>query len=156
MSAIDLATLPRLGEATASPDGEWLIYSVTETARDTFAKTTSLHLRPLIGDAKPARLQLSGEATAPEFAADGYLYFLFTPKVEAATTDAKPRAQVWRGRVKAGGQVENLTEVSAVEGAIGGFTLSPDGKKIALYGQMPLACETFGCTRDKAYAPGPG
>ena len=46
----------------------------------------------------------------------------FTPKVEAATTDSKPRAQVWRGRVKAGGLIDDLTQVSAVEGAIGGFT----------------------------------
>src|SRR3546814_17365436 len=42
MTEVDLATMNRVAAPAASPDGRWLVYQVTETAPETYKRSTGL------------------------------------------------------------------------------------------------------------------
>jgi len=150
MSAQDLVTLPRLGAAAVSPDGALAVYPVTETDPASYKRTTALFVRPL-SNAKAAsiRLDLGGTASSPAFGDDGWLYFL-------SDRGAGENDQVWRARIASDGRVSDLSQVTALKAAVGGFALSPDATKIAVWGDIARTCATFGCDDTASHLPGPG
>ncbi len=151
MTAQDLITLPRLGTPAVSADGSLAVYPVTETDPASYQRTTALYARSLSDKrAAPVKLDLGGSASSPAFADDGYLYFLSDRG--AGNTD-----QVWRARVTAAGAVGELSQVTALKAAVGGFTVSPDATKIAVFGDIGRECASFGCDPDgSTHLPGPG
>src|SRR3546814_7231879 len=44
MTEVDLATLKRVAAPTASPDGRWVVFQMTETDADTYKRSTGLWL----------------------------------------------------------------------------------------------------------------
>jgi dipeptidyl aminopeptidase/acylaminoacyl peptidase len=109
------------------------------------ARSTGLWSAPADGSAAPARVaDMAGKnESAPAFAANGDLYFL---------SNASGNTQIWRS--SAGGSPEQMT---ATKAEISGFKLSPDGTKLLVWGDVPMACADFGCDApDNLALPGPG
>src|SRR3546814_4223817 len=57
MTEVDLATLKRVAAPTASPDGRWVVFQMTETEDATYKRSTGLWIVDRTAqDAKPARV----------------------------------------------------------------------------------------------------
>src|SRR3546814_3344073 len=90
MTEVDLATMNRVAAPAASPDGRWLVYQVTETAPETYKRSTGLWIIDRTAKSgKPAHIaDAAGKnESAPAFGPDGLLYFV---------SDAAGSDQVWR------------------------------------------------------------
>ncbi len=156
MSAADLVTLPRLGAPAVNAGGTLAVYSVTVTDPQTLKRSPQHYLLDLTKPgAAPLALTLPLKASDLAFGADGALYFLSS---EHTDTSAPARARVWRVTIdKSGTAGEPQLVTTATERDIAGFKLAPDGKAIAVWGEVPRDCPTFGCTDAKpAHLPGPG
>ncbi|MCW1382205.1 S9 family peptidase [Novosphingobium sp. KCTC 2891] len=153
-SAQDLVTLGRFGSLAVSPDGKLLAYTVTTTDPVSYARTTSLWLRPL-GDARAAARQVAvdGAVSDPAFAPDGSLWFLSDGKQGGKDAGT----QVWKIAAPAGAGALAVP-VTAFKADVSGFKLSPDGKRLAVWGDIARDCPTFGgCASDgNTSQPGPG
>ncbi|ENY82561.1 S9 family peptidase [Sphingopyxis sp. MC1] len=151
MTEVDLATLNRVAAPTASPDGRWVVFQMTETAPETYKRSTGLWLVDRKAkDAKPARIaDAPGKNEAsPAFAPDGSLYFI---------SNASGSDQVWRIDPKAGTPATQVTDTKA---DVAGFKISPDGARLLAWGDIPMECADFGCdakdVKDKGALVGPG
>lgn len=151
MTAQDLATLKRMGSVTVSPDENWAVFDVTETAPETYERSSALYLLDLSStDAAPVRIfdQPDKSEHSPAFAPDGSLYYL---------SDASGSEQLWHADVTAGDGDATPVQASALQADVSGFKLSPKGDKIALWGDIARDCPTFGCADSGNRAePGPG
>ncbi|APZ97787.1 peptidase S9 [Sphingopyxis sp. QXT-31] len=149
MTEVDLATLKRVAAPTASPDGRWVVYQLTETAAETYKRATGLWLVDRNAkDAVPVRVADTADKneTAPAFHPDGSLYFL---------SNASGKSQVWRIDPKAAGAA--ATQVTDTKADVSGFKIAPDGGKLLAWGDVPRECTDFGCeAKDKGELPGPG
>ncbi|MDP3783417.1 MAG: S9 family peptidase, partial [Sphingopyxis sp.] len=70
MTEVDLATLKRVAAPTASPDGRWVVFQMTETEAATYKRATGLWLVDRNAkDAAPVRVADTAEKneTAPAF-----------------------------------------------------------------------------------------
>lgn len=147
MTEVDLATLKRVAAPTASPDGRWVVFQMTETEAETYKRSTGLWLVDRNAkDAKPVAIaDTAGKnETAPAFDKDGILYFL---------SNASGKSQVWRIDPKAGGAATQVTDTKA---DVSGFKISPDAAKLLAWGDIARECTDFGCdAKDKGHSPGP-
>jgi len=120
----DLAKIERVGSPSVSPDGEWVVYTVSET--DTKEDKGQTHLWMVKWDGS-VRLQLTyGKegASAPKFSPDGkYVSFLSSRPGKAKGS------QVWV-MDRRGGEAEQLTNVT--DQSIEGYVWSPDAKRLLL------------------------
>lgn len=156
MSAKDLVTMPRLGAPAVNGAGTLAVYGVTTTDPESLARSTAYYLLDLTKPgAVPVALAFGIRASSPAFGADGQLYFLSSEHPDPA---AESRTRVWRAAVgKAGLRGQPVVAVDIPGSAIAGFKLAPDGKAIALWGEVPRDCEAFGCPdTSPAHLPGPG
>lgn len=148
MTEVDLATLNRVAAPTASPDGRWIAYQMTETAQGSYKRSTGLWLVDRHAkNAAPVRVADVPEKneSAPAFHPDGSLYFL---------SNASGKSQVWRVDPKVGGGAAQVTDTKA---DVSGFKISPDGTKLLAWGDIARECTDFGCdAQDKGELPGPG
>ena len=156
MSAQDLVTMPRVGGPAASADGKFAVYPVTLTDPATYERSTSYYILDLTKpDANPAALDLGGDASDVSFAAGGYLYFL-SARPEAGSEE-EGATQLWRVAMANGAPTGSPAQVSDFEAEIAGYSISPDGSKVTVFGEVPRSCPTFGCTdAQPAHLPGPG
>jgi dipeptidyl aminopeptidase/acylaminoacyl peptidase len=156
MTAQDLVTLDRLGGTAVSPDGAWVVFARTVTDPQSYKRTTSLWAKSLARPAQPpVRLALPEGASEPAFDHTGRLYYLAEGKADAAS-DAV--GQVWSTALDAAGAVSGApVQVSAFKAEVSGFKLSPDGRRIAVWGDLARDCPTFGgCAEGNAALTGPG
>ncbi|WP_439568212.1 dipeptidyl-peptidase 5 [Sphingopyxis sp.] len=148
MTEVDLATLKRVAAPTASPDGRWVVFQMTETDTATYKRSTGLWLIDRgAKDAAPVRVADTADKneTAPAFHPDGSLYFL---------SNASGKSQVWRIDPRVGGGAAQVIDTAA---DVSGFKISPDGKRLLAWGDVPRECTDFGCdAKDKGAVPGPG
>lgn len=148
MTEVDLATLNRVAAPAASPDGRWVAYQMTETASDSYQRSTGLWVVDRNAkDAQPVRIaDTAGKnESAPAFHPDGSLYFL---------SNASGASQIWRIDPKDGSAATRVTDTKA---AISGFKISPDGTRLLAWGDIARECSDFGCdAKDKGALPGPG
>src|SRR3546814_16625975 len=80
----------RVAAPAASPDGRWLVYQVTETASETYKRSTGLWIIDRTAKSgKPAHIaDAAGKnESAPAFGPDGLRYFV---------SGAAGSGQVWR------------------------------------------------------------
>ena len=151
MTAEDLATLKRMGSVAVSPDEKWAAFDVTETDPESYARSSALYLLALDKpEALPVRIVDKPEKSehSPAFAEDGSLYYL---------SDASGSEQLWHSDISATGATGEPVRASDVNADIAGFKISPDGEKVALWGDIARDCPTFGCESDGNRAePGPG
>jgi dipeptidyl aminopeptidase/acylaminoacyl peptidase len=120
----DLAKIQRVSGPVVSPDGEWVLYSVSQV--DTKDDKTQSHLWMVKWDGS-VHLQLTyGKegASSPKFSPDGrYISFL------SSRPGPVKGDQVWV-MDRRGGEAEQLTAITDQE--IGGYLWSPDAKKLLL------------------------
>jgi dipeptidyl aminopeptidase/acylaminoacyl peptidase len=156
MTAQDLVTLPRLGAPAVNAAGTMAVYSVTVTDQETLKRSPVHYLIDLskLG-AAPAVLTLPIKASDFAFGPQGALYFLSSESMDKA---APARSRVWRVTIAADGSAGGLQQVTSnTDADIAGFKLAGNGSAIAVWGEIPRDCPTFGCPDAKpAYLPGPG
>jgi dipeptidyl aminopeptidase/acylaminoacyl peptidase len=120
----DLARIQRVGAPVLSPDGEWILYSVSQI--DTKEDKTQSHLWMAKWDGS-ARIQLTyGKegAGSPKFSPDGK-YISFT----SSRPGPAKGSQVWV-MDRRGGEAEQLTAITDQD--IEGYSWSPDAKRLLL------------------------
>lgn len=157
MSAQDLVTLPRLGTPSVNREGTLAVYSVTVTDPQTLKRAPQHYVIDLSKrGAVPVALDLSIRASDLAFGAEGAVYFLSSEHPDDPAAPA--RSRVWRAMP---GKDDAAAKPQLVAGFpdadIAGFKLAPNGTRIAVWGEVPRDCPTFGCADAKArYLPGPG
>ena len=120
----DLARLERVSAPTVSPDGEWIVYSVSQI--DTKEDKSQSHLWMVRWDGS-ARIQLTfGKegAGAPKFSPDGKWISFLSSRPGPAKGN-----QLWV-MDRRGGEAQQLTAITDKE--IDGYIWSPDAKKLLL------------------------
>ncbi|WP_017663793.1 alpha/beta hydrolase family protein [Porphyrobacter sp. AAP82] len=156
MTAEDLVTLPRLGAPAVNREGTLAVYSVTVTDPASLKRAPTHYLIDLTKPgAVPVALDLGLKASDLAFGPDGALYFLSS---EITDTAAPALSRVWRVTLTKDSTARTpglVTPQTARD--IAGFKLAPNGSAIAVWGEIPRDCPTFGCA-DAAtpYTPGPG
>jgi dipeptidyl aminopeptidase/acylaminoacyl peptidase len=120
----DLAKLQRVGGPVISPDGDWIVYSVSQV--DAKEDKSQSHLWMVNWDGS-VHLQLTyGKegASSPKFSPDGrYISFL------SSRPGPAKGEQVWV-MDRRGGEAEQFTAITDQE--IGGYSWSPDAKSLLL------------------------
>lgn len=147
MTESDLATFNRLGAPAASPDGKWVAYALTTTDLAANTRSTGLYLLDSARqDAQPVRIADSPahNESAPAFARDGeHLFFL---------SNRSGTSQVWRVALPTGEPMQ----VTSAATDISGFSLSPDGNRIAVWADVKQGCSLEGCADSTTKAKGTG
>jgi len=147
MTESDLATFNRLGAPAASPDGKWVAYQLTTTDLAANKRSTGLYLLDIASrNAQAIAIADSPghNESAPVFARDGqHLYFL---------SNRSGTVQVWRVALPTGEPMQ-VTDAAT---DISGFSLSPDGARLAVWADVKQGCSLEGCADSKAKAPGSG
>ena len=129
----DLGRLERVSSPAVSPDGEWVLYSVSKT--DFKEDRNDSHLWMVKWDGSE-RLQLTfGKegAGAAKFSPDGKWISFLSSRAGSGPNAAKGN-QVWV-LDRRGGEPQQLTEIKELDGKereISGYSWSPDGKKLLL------------------------
>ena len=97
----------------------------------------------------PLAAKAGSSDTSPAFSHDGKaLYFL---------SDRSGKQQLWMAPLSAKGVSGAPVQASDLPADISGFKLSPDGRAVAVFGDIARTCVTFGCDSDGNRAlPGPG
>ncbi|HLY42299.1 MAG TPA: S9 family peptidase [Terracidiphilus sp.] len=120
----DLARIQRVGQPVVSPDGEWILYTVSQV--DTKEDKGQTHLWMVNWDGS-VHLQLTFDkegVSQPRFSPDGRFISFMSSRPGPAKGD-----QVWI-MDRRGGEAEQLTGIT--DENIHGYTWSPDSKKLLL------------------------
>jgi dipeptidyl aminopeptidase/acylaminoacyl peptidase len=120
----DLARLQRVGPPVVSPDGQWVVYTVSQV--DTKEDKSQTHLWMVNWDGS-VRLQLTfgkESAASPKFSSDGRYISFISSRPGPAKGD-----QVWV-MDRRGGEADQLTAITDQD--IKGYEWSPDSKKLLL------------------------
>ena len=131
----DLATLDRYSAPTLSPNGRMLVFAKRSVDFAANKSSTALWVEDLtVAASKPKRLTPEGwNVNSPAISADAKTVYFLSAKSGSQQLYAIPLA---------GGTPKPVTELPL---DVGGYKLSPDGKRVA------LALETFAdCTSDLA------
>ena len=116
----DLIAFDRISEPKASPDGRQVVFTVSALDWDANKRRSDLWLANTDGTAVRKLTQHEAADTSAVWAADGKaIYFL---------SSRSGSSQVWKLPLDAG----EPQPVTSLPLDVGSFTLSPDGKKIAL------------------------
>jgi dipeptidyl aminopeptidase/acylaminoacyl peptidase len=130
----DLIGMDRVGGHQASPDGEWVVFQVSELDREANRRRTDLWL---VGTDGTGLRRLTTDPASdfnPRWGPDGrVIYFLST---------RSGTSQAWRLSVD-GGSPEQVTDLPL---NAGNLELSPDGSRIAFSLDVFPNCQTIQCT----------
>ncbi|WP_421729904.1 prolyl oligopeptidase family serine peptidase [Brevundimonas sp.] len=133
----DMISANRLGDPQVSPDGKWVVYSVTTTDVDQNKRTGSLWIKDLSADVEARRLAISDDgANTARWGSDGKLYFL---------SGRSGSSQVWR--TDADGRT--ATQVTRLALDVNAYRLSPDASKVAVSLSVYPDCASLDCTVDR-------
>ena len=141
MTARDLVTMPRVGGPAVSPDETHILFGITNTDPDTLARTRQYVMQPIDGG-EPVTVALPEGGGSPAFGPDDWLYFLAPGPADDTLA---PFSQVWRAKLAGDGTLGEATQLSDALWDIAGFSLSPDGARIVVYGDLPRECPDFAC-----------
>jgi dipeptidyl aminopeptidase/acylaminoacyl peptidase len=135
----DLAALDRYSSPTLSPDGRWLVFARREADLAANKASTGLWIEDLRARdaAPPVRLTPDGwNVNSPAFAPDGGTVYFLSGKGGSSQLYAIPTS---------GGTPRQVTDFAL---DVGGFRLSPDGKRMAFHAEAYADCGSdLGCTR---------
>lgn len=114
--------MERVGAPSVSPDGKWVVFSVTEPAYDEKEQRSDLWLVPADGSAKPRKITaLKTGESSPSWSPDsGRLAF-------SAKRDGDETSQIYILDIAAGGEAQRVTNLST---SVSSPKFSPDGKRI--------------------------
>ncbi|HKR66778.1 MAG TPA: S9 family peptidase [Thermoanaerobaculia bacterium] len=125
-----LTLMKRVGAPNVSPDGKWVVFSVTEPSYDEKEQTNDLWLVPSDGSAKPRKITAmkAGESD-PAWSPDSKRIAF------SAKRDADESAQIYVLDIAGGGEAQRVTNLST---GVRRPRFSPDGKSIS-YGSTVFA-----------------
>ncbi|GAA0642167.1 alpha/beta hydrolase family protein [Brevundimonas lenta] len=141
----DMISANRLGDPQVSPDGRWVVYSVTTTDVAANRRAGALFMQDLQNAGEPVRLAINeGGANTARWGSDGKLYFL---------SGRSGTSQVWR----ADADGTNPVQVTNLPLDVNAYRLSGDGSKVAVSLAVFPNCADLACTvdRNKAVADDP-
>lgn len=148
MTETDLITMKRLAAPAVSPDGKLAVYQLQETDLTANRRRSDLWL---VATDNPAAIpqkvasQPDWNEHSPAFAPDGKAIWYIS--------NESGSDQLWRHDLASG----ESEQVSAFKTDVAGFKLSPDGKRVAVWGDIARDCTDFGCDADGDRSkPGPG
>ncbi len=148
MSPKDLVTLKRLASPAASPDGMLAAYQLSETDLAANKRRSDLYLvHPNDKNKAPEKFASKAEFSehSPAFAAGGTaIYYI---------SNESGSDQIWRYDLKN----KSIRQISKFKNDVAGFKIAPDGKKIAIWGDVADDCFGLDCDHsgDKS-KKGPG
>ncbi|ALN79841.1 alpha/beta hydrolase family protein [Lysobacter antibioticus] len=138
----DLATMDRVSSPTLSADGRQLVFAQRSVDFAANKSSTSLWIEDLFARdaAPPKRLTPEGwNVNSPSFSPDGKLVYFLSAK----SGSSQLYSIDWAGR----GAPRQLT---AFDGDVGGYQISPDGKRVAFNTEAYAECAAdLACTKKK-------
>lgn len=135
MTPEDLVRLKRMGAPTASPDGQYALFSLSEAKADMSGRVTGYYLLDLtVEGAEPVRLDLLDPLKPADavFGGDGAIWFI---------SGSSGSSQIWRMALD--GVPEQVSELAG--GDIGGFKLSADASHAVVWAERSLDCDDLAC-----------
>lgn len=141
----DMISANRLGDPQVSPDGRWVVYSVTTTDVTANRRSGALFITDLQNPGEGRRLAISeGGANTARWGSDGKLYFL---------SGRSGTSQIWRAEADGTAPVQ----ITRLPLDVNAYRLSPDASKIAVSLAVFPDCADLACTvdRNKAVADDP-
>ena len=148
MTETDLVMMKRLSAVAASPDGMMLAYQLRETNLEANKGKTDLYVLKLgTTGAQPVMFASRPEKNEhdADFAPDGKSIFYIS--------NESGSDQIWRYDISSA----TTTQASNFKPDVSGFEISPDGLKLAIWGDIARDCMEFGCAKDgDTSKPGPG
>ena len=140
----DMISANRLGDPQVSPDGRWVVYSVTTTDVEANRRQGSLYIMDLRDPGEGRRLAISeGGANTARWGSDGKLYFL---------SGRSGSSQVWRAEADGTGPVQ----VTDLPLDVNAYRLSDDAAKVVVSLAVFPSCADLACTVDRARAEADG
>ncbi|HEY5612210.1 MAG TPA: S9 family peptidase [Lysobacter sp.] len=131
LQAQDLATLDRVSSPTLSPDGRKLLFAKRVVDFDGNKSSTGLWIEDLLArdSSPPVRFTPAGwNVNTPAFSPDGKTVYFLSSKSGNSQLYAMPSA---------GGTPKQLTAFAA---DVGGYKISPDGKRVAFNAEAFADC----------------
>ena len=116
----DMISANRLGDPQVSPDGRWVIYSLTTTDVTANRRAGALYAVDLNEPGEPVRLAINeGGANTARWGSDGKLYFL---------SGRSGSSQVWR----ADADGTNPVQVTNLPTDVNAYRISPQANQVAV------------------------
>ncbi|MGA7540087.1 MAG: S9 family peptidase [Steroidobacteraceae bacterium] len=150
MTLNDVFRVKGVGDAKVSPDGKWVLYTVSSIDLKKDSRHTDLWM--VSWDGKQD-IQLTYDydkpVSSPEWSPNGsYISFLSDRKGKVEGT------QVWV-LSRRGGEARQLTDVRKKQGEIKAYRWSPDGKRLLLtiHTGGTVSANAFNDEREKKYLP---
>jgi Tol biopolymer transport system component len=127
MTFLDMQQMKQIGAPAPSPDGEWLLYTLSTPNWQEAERQTDLYLVSLVSGLTSTRQMTftTKNETAPAWAADSRSFFFLSNR--EAPANAATQNQIYWMRPD-GGEARRVTD--ARDGVVD-FTLSPDGTQLA-------------------------
>jgi dipeptidyl aminopeptidase/acylaminoacyl peptidase len=114
--------MKRVGAPVISPDGKWVVFSVTEPSYDEKEQSTDLWLAPVDGSAAPRKITaLKAGESDPSWSPDSRRIAF------SAKRDADEVSQIYVLDIIGGGEAQRVTNLST---ALRRPKFSPDGKRL--------------------------
>lgn len=131
----DVQRLSRVGGAQVSPDGKWVVFSVTRSDVAKNHSVTNLWRIPASGgDPQQLTFAEQGFNGDPRWSPDGrYLYFI--------STRVDNKRQIFRLAMDGG----DAKQVTSVFTGVDAYVLSPDGKTFAITATVFPSCTDMAC-----------
>jgi len=119
-SYTDMIAANRLGDPQVSPDGQWVIYSVTQTDVANNRRSGALYIQNLNGEGEAQKLAINeGGANTARWGQDGKLYFL---------SSRSGSNQVWVSR----DQGATATQVTNLPTDVNAYRINAAGDAVAV------------------------
>jgi len=133
-----MLSLHRVGAPVASPDGKFVVFSVSTPDVSANKSKTDLWLKSVTGNDAPRRLTSHDAAdSSPQWSADGkQVYFL---------SSRSGSSQLWRIAL-AGGEAE---QVSNYPLDINAYKLAPNDASVLVSFEVFADCDTLACTAER-------
>src|SRR5690606_10693756 len=136
----EMISANRLGDPQVSPDGRWVVYSVTTTDVDANRRSGAVYMMDLQNPGEGRRLAINeGGANTARWGSDGKLYFL---------SGRSGSSQVWRAEADGTGPVQ-ITDLPL---DVNAYRLSRDAGKLAVSLAVYPGCADLACTVDRRKA----
>ncbi|HET6432110.1 S9 family peptidase [Dyella sp.] len=139
----DLVMLDRVSDPQLSPDGRYAAFSVRTTDYAANKGVSAVFVQDLRNGSAPRKVVEKGGSA--RWSADGHSLYYVAPAGDVA--------QLWRLDLgKDPGRPATAAPVQVTHTAVdlGGFVLSPDGKRVALSYEVYPDCPNLACTRERA------
>ncbi len=134
----DMWSMQRVGAPIASPNAQYIVFSVSTPDMATNKSRSDLYLRKIDGNDAPRRLTTHDASdVAPQWSADSQsIYFL---------SSRSGSMQLWRIAVN-GGEAE---QVSRYDSDVNAYKLSPTGKHVLIGFEVFSECKDLACNNKK-------